>query len=79
MCAAGPFIPDHLYDKSMEGQAWSDIKNHSEELSTSYTEDQHELIASLQAVHDYQEVSDWPAHLNKLWIDIEAGLYGPID
>lgn len=59
-CAIGILIPDHCYDKKMEGKSVSKI----EVKSFKYLDKR--LIHELQYIHDARETSEWENRLKEL-------------
>lgn len=51
-CLAGIFIPDKLYTRFMEDNTWDQLRKKFPEVDKLYTEEQHEVIARLQRIHD---------------------------
>jgi hypothetical protein len=51
MCAAGCLIPDEEYNPEFEGLPWMDVRPDIPSLA-SLTDKDHDLISSLQYVHD---------------------------
>jgi hypothetical protein len=54
MCAAGCLIPDEEYKSWFEGTPWGDVSYKIPSLA-SLTDRDHELISSLQFVHDWED------------------------
>jgi hypothetical protein len=59
-CAIGILIPDHCYDKKMEGKSVSNI----EVKSFKYLDKR--LMRELQYIHDDREISEWENCLKEL-------------
>jgi hypothetical protein len=64
-CAAGILIDDCLYEEGMEGWNITEIINDNEILSMVFGA-HITLINQLQALHDWIEVRQWEAALEKL-------------
>lgn len=59
-CAAGHLIGDDEYTPKMEGMVFFGVESVFENLFESPpSEEQNQLIGSLQSVHDSTEVSEW--------------------
>jgi hypothetical protein len=66
MCAAGCLIPDKEYKSWFEATPWGDVRYKIPSLA-SLTNEDHELIESLQLVHDW--IDNWKSidcHLDVL-------------
>lgn len=61
-CAAGPFIPDSIYNPEMEGKGWYTLTNIYSELKSQNDE----LIFQLQRIHDNDEPEVWVDELANL-------------
>lgn len=62
-CAAGPLIPDDVYEPRMEGRNWRDLAQAYPILAAVGDA---RLIAHLQSVHDNRRVPEWRYMLHEV-------------
>lgn len=62
MCAVGVLIPDHAYDRRMEGKSITDVLSAFDNLQNLAPHT--ELLQQLQGVHDQLDLADWPEALD---------------
>lgn len=74
MCAAGCLIPDDEYSRAFEGMPWNCIWKEVPSFANASFED-HDLIGSLQGVHDDEWSWNSPETL-KVELGVVANLYG---
>ena len=74
MCAAGCLIPDDEYDPDFEGVPWDDLEQPVLSLANA-PQEVHDLITSLQEVHDDEWSWNSPETL-KVALGEVANLYG---
>lgn len=60
-CAAGPFIPDSVYDDSFEGSSWLSLESRNKVPGVHAG-----LIYMLQYIHDEEIPTYWYEHLERL-------------
>ena len=64
MCAAGPLIPDNLYEKSFEGQTIDVLMHNRPHIKNHIGEHNKKLLTDLQTCHDGHRVEDWREQLS---------------
>ena len=74
MCAAGCLIPDGEYDPVFEGLPWDSIAQEVPSFANASVE-AHNLIGSLQTVHDCEAYWETPETL-KAELGVVANCYG---
>ena len=74
MCAVGCLIPDDEYKPEFEGKSWARIAQNVPSFAGAYSE-VHELILSLQLVHDDANYWETPETL-KIALGVVADQYG---
>ena len=74
MCAAGCLIPDDEYDPDFEGVPWDDLEQPVLSLANA-PQEVHDLITSLQGVHDDEWSWTSPERLKEGLFDV-ADQYG---
>ena len=74
MCAAGCLIPDDEYSPAFEGMPWDSIWKEVPSFANASFED-HDLIGSLQTVHDDEWSWNSPETL-KVALGVAANRYG---
>ena len=60
-CFVGCLIPDSEYDPSFEGEQWFQLVAHK-----LVSEDNMNLITSLQYIHDYSQPEDWEKEFKRV-------------